>query len=204
MKTLFVIDMQKDFLLDSGKLNLGHDTKDLIQRVSHYIRDFKGHVVLTQDSHNADSCEFPAFPEHCIFESEGWDLADDIYASVQGRRPVVTLPPQAEPVDPRVAEMLKEKKGDDSVEVIFKRTFGGLGIMWTLDEETIRGEIHLAGVCTHICIHDTVALIVNFAKEKFNIQPKVIVHKDLIDDFNSEMAEMTLKRMQSLYGVEIV
>ena len=88
MKSLFVVDMQNDFLLNDGKLNLGHDTKELRERVASFVKDFKGHVSFTQDSHNTESCEFKLFPQHCLVETDGWEIVDELIAAVDGRTPI--------------------------------------------------------------------------------------------------------------------
>lgn len=190
MKTLYVIDVQNDFLLNDGKLNLGHDTKELRERIAAYIKDFKGHVVLTQDTHEMGSCEFNAFPEHCILSSKGWDIVDEVKEAIKPRKTKHST--------------MREKKDIDTYEVIFKRSFSGTELIYTLDDEVLVREINIVGVCSHICVHDIVTSIVNYAKEHLNIIPKIIIHKDMVDDFNTEMAEFALKRLQSLYGVEVV
>jgi len=190
MKTLFVVDMQKDFLLNDGKLNLGHDTKGLRERIGSFIKEFKGHVALTQDTHDADSCEFAAFPPHCLIETEGWELVDEVISVAQER----------EPINP----MQDGIKGENTVEIIFKRSFSGMGLYWTLDKAMLESEIHVVGVCGHICVHDLVVSVVNFAKEKYNLIPKIILHKDMVDDFDKDAQEFAIKRLTSLYGVTIV
>lgn len=66
-------------------------------------------------------------------------------------------------------------------------------------------EIHFIGVCTHICVHDNISLIANYLGS-FNLESgptKLILHRDLVEDFDKEMEDFAIKRLRNLYGVEI-
>jgi len=174
---LIVVDCQKDFLLPDGKLNLGHDTKKLIKDISDFVKGFEGDVIYTLDSHKKDSCEFKLFPEHCVRDTVGMELVEE----------------------------LKESKPNNFY-VIEKSSFTDEYIVFLINKLSYRedySEIHVVGICTHICVHDIISDIVNHYKNEHNITPKVIVHKNLVDDFNPEMAEFALKRLQNLYGVTV-
>lgn len=190
MNTLFIVDCQNDFLLNDGKLNLGHDTSDLRCKIASYAKDFKGHVVATMDTHNNESCEFKNFPEHCLIHTEGWELVAEVMTSLENRKQII--PQNNDPL------------GEDTLALVFKTSFSGLELFYSITKELLEGEIHITGVCTHVCVHDIVSSIVNFAKEKFNTLPNIIIHKDMVDDFNPEMSEMSLKRLQNLYGITII
>ena len=79
---LIVVDTQNDFLLEDGSLYIGHDTSTLRKKIATYVRDFEGKIFVTQDTHEADSCEFKEnggpFPAHCVLNTKGWEVVDEI------------------------------------------------------------------------------------------------------------------------------
>jgi len=177
-KALVVVDMQNDFLLESGSLNLGHDTKTLRENVAALVASFDGPVYLTFDKHKEDDCEFAVFPVHCVEHTEGHKLAEEIKAVLKGK----------------------------NFHSVGKKSYTGGGVTNMANEfyDNDIKEIHVVGVCTHICVHDVVANIVNHTKNQYNYIPKVIVHQNLVDDFDADMAAFALKRMVNLYSVELV
>jgi len=171
---LVVVDMQNDFLLNDGALNLGHDTAALRKRVADFVRGFDGQVYLTYDSHGEDAAEFKAFPKHCIKGTKGAEICDEVAEAAKGGQPI---PKQSYTAD-LVSSVLASE----------------------VDQDT---TVHVVGVCTHICVHDVVAGFVNLVKNEKNFMPKVIVHRDMVDDFDPAMAEFALKRLKNLYGVAL-
>lgn len=177
-KALIVVDCQNDFLLNEGSLNIGHDTKDIRENIASLVKNFEGHLYLTLDSHQDDDCEFQTFPKHCIVNTYGHQIIDEI------------------------DNVLKNRPFD----LFSKKSFTGafiINLANKLADNDIK-EIHVIGVCTHICIHDIIATIVNHTKDVHGYIPEVIVHEKLVDDFNPEMAKFALQRMQNLYGVKLV
>jgi len=67
-----------------------------------------------------------------------------------------------------------------------------------------KSVIYVVGVCISICVHDIIVGIINEAKNTYNQTPKIKIIRNLVDDFDPEMAEFSLKRLQKLYGVEII
>jgi len=143
-KILIAVDLQKDFLLDSGKLNLGHDTTEYRKRVAKYIKNFEGLILVTMDHHRLNSCEFLAnnpkgFPEHCVMGTEGEDLIPEI----------------------------DNKKIDH---YFWKHTFSSNELVRNLKSLYLENnedsfELHFIGVCSHICVFANIAAIVNAFKE---------------------------------------
>ena len=178
-KVLLVVDMQNDFLdVKKGSLNLGHSTSKLQKRVAKFIKDFEGSILLTKDTHKEDSCEFEAFPAHCIEGTWGNEIT----------------------------ETLTDALVDKKFLYVSKGSFSSKAVVANLDAQApVKDvELHVVGVCTHICVHDIVAQYVNYCKTAYNVIPKIIIHEDMIDDFDPEMAAFTLKRLKNLYGVELV
>jgi len=177
MKALIVVDCQNDFLLSRGSLGLGHDTGVLREKMAKFIDNFDGSIYVTKDTHAEDDCEFNVFPKHCIRDTWGHRIIKEI-------------------------DNVLQRKNHTSLE---KKSYTGDIIHVLADELADEGiqEIHLVGVCLHICVHDIVGTLVNYTKEKYNYIPQIIIHKELVDDFDQEMAEFALKRMESLYGAKI-
>jgi len=177
-KALVVVDMQNDFLLETGSLSVGHDTKELREKIAEFTKNFEGKVFFTYDNHQEEDCEFDVFPKHCVEHTEGHQLVGEL------------------------REILKEI----DFETLGKKSYTGgciINLANRLAENDTK-EIHVVGVCTHICVHDIVGNLVNHTKNFHGYIPQIIIHKDLVDDFNPEMAEFALKRMESLYSAKLV
>jgi len=177
-KVLIVVDMQNDFLLNEGSLNLGHDTKELREKVAKFIDNFEGRLYFTYDSHTEDDCEFETFPKHCIEGTTGLRLVDEIKEVIQ-ERDYETFPKKSFTCN--LIDNLANELADNDIK-----------------------EVHVVGVCTHICVHDIVANLVNSTKNAKGYIPQVIIHKELIDDFDPEMADYAIRRLTSLYGAKLV
>ena len=70
---LAIVDMQKDFLEEEGKLTIwqkGLPTMDLKAAVAERIKNHDGPIIVSQDSHTATDTEFQLFPPHCIKGTE--------------------------------------------------------------------------------------------------------------------------------------
>lgn len=81
---LIVVDMQNDFVTHGGALYFKEAEKIkpvILNCVNSYI-DEKNHIVLTQDWHKQNDVEFKLFPPHCVADSEGAQLFDDLKSVV--------------------------------------------------------------------------------------------------------------------------
>ena len=85
--TLFVIDMQNDFL-PGGAFGVaeGDETVAPIAKLMAGFAAAGGNVILSRDYHPADHCSFASnggpFPPHCIQGTKGADFADGISAAL--------------------------------------------------------------------------------------------------------------------------
>lgn len=81
MKVLVVVDMQNDFI--DGALGTS-EAVEIVPRVAEKIKEFDGTVLFTRDTHETDylqTQEGKHLPvEHCIRDTEGWQLAPAIEA----------------------------------------------------------------------------------------------------------------------------
>lgn len=178
-QVLVVVDMQNDFLLPQGTLSLGHDTTAFVNRVAARVRGFDGPVILIRDMHDSNDCEFAFFPPHCMAGTNGSEIASPILEAVKGK-----------------TFIMLEKKSYTSHKV-------SRAIVDAIFRSGKPVPVHVAGICTHICVSEITADIVNTAKNLHNAIPEIHIDPALVDDFNPEMASYALRRLQSLYGVKL-
>jgi nicotinamidase-related amidase len=170
MKALLVIDMLNDFLEPEGALYCGDESRKIIPFVRRKIDGFhkdKGLVVYICDSHQEDDPEFKMFDKHCVAGTPGAEIINEL------------------PVE----------KSD----VIIKKNRYSAFFNTHLDKvlvENMIGEVHVVGVCTSICVMDTVG-------DLRNRDYKVFVHKNGVADFDPEAHEFSLKRMEKIYGAQV-
>lgn len=177
-KALLVVDMQNDFLdHEKGTLNVGHDTTALVDRVAGFVKGFEGPIVTTLDTHAEASCEFAAFPPHCPKGEYGHAIPAALQTALDTKEDVEYIEKQSYTSDEVI----------DSLEELYK------------NDENV--ELHVAGVCTSICVAEIAAGYVNRIKNVYNRIPKVVIHKSLVDDFDPPAAEFMLNRLVALYGV---
>ena len=83
MKYLIVVDMQKDFI--TGSLGSKMATS-IVSNVVDKVKGFDGKVIFTRDTHLDDylkTQEGTKLPiPHCIKESDGWQICDELYPFV--------------------------------------------------------------------------------------------------------------------------
>lgn len=131
---LIVVDMQKDFV--DGALGTP-EAVAIVPRVAKKIREFKGDVVVTYDTHYEDyltTAEGRKLPvSHCVKGTDGWQL-DAAVAAALADRPYT---------------------------VVEKPTFGSVDlprlIAAAAEEEPF--SIELVGLCTDICVVSNALLL---------------------------------------------
>ena len=89
-KALIVIDMQNDFI-DGSLAN--PDAKAIVPAIVKRIEAFDGAIFATRDTHASDYLQSPEgknLPvEHCIKDTDGWQIQKDILAALQKRNATV-------------------------------------------------------------------------------------------------------------------
>jgi nicotinamidase/pyrazinamidase len=168
---LFVIDMLNDFLRKDGALYCGDKSREIIPFVKGKIEEFHkigDLVVFICDSHDPDDIEFKIFPKHCVAGTEGAQIIDEL------------------PVDDKDPIIRKTRYS----------AFYNTNLDDVLQEHDII-EVHVVGVCTSICVMDTVG-------DLRNRDYKVIVYKDGVADFDPRAHRFSLERMKKTYGAEII
>ncbi len=171
MKALLVIDMLEDFLEEGGALFCGKEARKIIPFIQEKINQARRErdlVIYICDAHREGDLEFGMFPKHCLEGTKG-------------------------------ARIIKELKRQDADIVIKKARYSGL---YGTDLEKIlkehqAEEVEIVGVCTSICVMDTVGSL-------RNRDYKVIVYKDGVADFDGEAHQFALKRMEKIYGAKVI
>lgn len=172
-RMLVVVDMQNDFI--DGALGT-EEAKAIVPKVIQKIRDFKGQIFYTRDTHDEnylDTQEGKNLPvKHCIMDTHGWQLQEDI------------------------DELAKERRS-----MIFdKPTFGSLALAGCLNgiqKVASIDEIELVGLCTDICVISN-ALLLKAALP----DTKIIVDSSCCAGVTPESHENALKAM-AMCQVEI-
>ena len=180
-KTLIVVDMLKDFLKPDGKLYCGPTAEAIIPGVVELVKKYKENgdvIIFLADAHDEDDLEFERFPKHCVAGTEGAELIEelkDIVTHGAGRFVY------------------------DNFEMIEKTRYSGFYDTDLADAVFFEDPdlVEVVGICTSICVMDTVGGLANR-------DYKINLYKDLVADFDQEMHEMALKRMETLYGVNMI
>jgi len=170
-QSLIIVDMLNDFIDPQGKLYCGETgsaTVPVIRKQLDLARQQGDLVVYLQDSHAEDDLEFEKFPPHCI-------------AGTWGSRIVADLTP----LDGEIVIPKQRYSG-----------FFGTDLSVILADSGVR-TVTVAGVCTSICVMDTVGGLANR-------DYKTVVPEAGVADFDPDMHRMALRRMKAVYGTVLV
>ena len=127
---LVVEDMQKDFCYEDGALFMGEGVEEIIPKISGLIEKAiqkKVHLIFAQDWHSPDSEEFEIWGQHCVRDTRGAGIIDELSPFF------------------KEAFVVKKQKYSD---------FFGTGLDAHLKEKGIRTLI-IVGVATNICVMHT-------------------------------------------------
>ena len=81
-KLLHIVDMQNDFVMANGKLPVA-GAESLIEPANEFLRNAKfDKIIATFDTHYGSTYhkteEAEMFPSHCLYGTNGWNLAIDV------------------------------------------------------------------------------------------------------------------------------
>lgn len=169
-QALIVVDMLNDFIDEKGALYCGKSARKIVPHIRDLIAGFreKGDAVIyLADAHDKDDREFQRFPPHCV-------------AGTWGSRIIAELAPK------------------DRERIIPKRRYSGFydTELDALLAKIAPESVTVVGVCTSICIMDTVG---GLANRDYAIR----VPQKGVADFDPEMHQFALRRMQQLYGAKL-
>jgi len=171
-KVLIVIDMLNDFINEEGALYCGQTAKNIVpficNRVEKYNNDGNP-IIFLQDSHDKNDKEFERFPPHAITGTWG-GLS--------------------------ISELCTELCTDI---IVYKTRYSGFHdtILNPILKNLNPDEVEVVGVCTSICVMDTVG---DLANRDYN----VTVPRAGVADFDQDNHISALKRMKILYGAKVV
>jgi len=170
-KGLIVVDMLKDFVEEKGALFCGDECRKIIPFVVdtiEHMRNERATIIFLGDCHDKDDKEFTLFPPHCIVNTEGAELIDD----------------------------LKVVPGEYYIKKRRYSGFYGTDLDEVLTSEGI-DQVYLVGVCTSICVMETVADLRNRDYPTF-------VFRRGVADFDQEAHNFALGRMEKTLGATIL
>ena len=171
MKVLLVIDMLEDFIGKKGALYCGEEAEKIIPFIKNKIDECSTSackIIYICDSHDKDDKEFNMFKPHCVEGSEGAQVIDEL-----------------KPVTQDI--VLKKKRYSG---------FYGTDLERML-KELAPDVVEVVGVCTSICVMDTVGGL-------RNRDYRVNVYKDGVADFDKKAHKFALGRMKEIYGAEVI
>jgi len=169
-RALIVSDMLNDFADEKGALYF-ESARGIVPFVKGRIEQYRkagDMVIYLQDCHAEDDKEFEKFPKHAVAGSWGHEV----------------LPSLA----PQEGEVVIQKRRYSG---FFETELGDV-----LKAHQIQ-DVELVGVCTSICIMDTVGELAN---RDYN----VTLSRNGVADFDTEFHEYALKRMDRIYGAKIL
>ncbi|WNQ11840.1 isochorismatase family cysteine hydrolase [Paenibacillus aurantius] len=176
MKALLVIDYTVDFV--TGKLPVGQPALDIEERIAALTEEFVecgDYVVMAVDVHEENDPDHPEtklFPPHNIRGTEGRDLYG------------------------RLREVYENNK--NRIEWMDKTRYSAFhetGLDEELKKRGIR-ELHLAGVCTDICVLHT-------AVDAYNKGYSLVIHRGAAASFNAAGHAWALEHFAGTLGAEI-
>lgn len=174
---LMVIDMENDFLKKNGSLYSGDKARKIIPFVKTQIDDFlkrKQAVIFTRDYHDKNDKEFLTFPPHCIKETDGSRIIDELVYALQ--KPNVYL----------IEKTRYSAFHNTDLENLIQSIGKGKSLSFTV-----------LGVCTNICVYFT-------AEELKNRDYKVTVHEEGVASFDEYAHHHALEQMTSVLGINVV
>ncbi|MFZ5450868.1 MAG: cysteine hydrolase family protein [Thermodesulfobacteriota bacterium] len=168
---LIVADMLRDFMEPQGTLYLGDEARKIIPFVAKKIEETRaagGLVIYVCDAHAPDDKEFQFFAPHAVKGTTGAEIIPEL---------------QVLPGDYRVAKTTYSCFHKTEMDSLLQR------------EQVARVEI--VGVCTSICVQETV-------KELFDRDLPRLVYRQGVADFDPEAHSLALKNMARVLGAEVV
>lgn len=130
MYALLIVDMQKDFCYPNGTLYLGEQVNKIFEPLRKVVEEARGKmpIIYTLDWHRKDDAEFEVWPPHCVMDTEGAKIIDE--------------------VRPSGHDYLVRKRRYSA--------FYGTDLDLTLREMRVE-ELFVAGVASNICVLHTTA-----------------------------------------------
>ncbi|PRO66856.1 cysteine hydrolase family protein [Alkalicoccus urumqiensis] len=180
MEAAIIIDYTNDFVADDGKLTCGEHGQSVEERITELTESWieKGlFTVFAVDAHEAGDTYHPEsalFPEHNIIGTKGrrlYGALGDLVESMNG------------------APYYWMDKTRYSA-------FAGTDLELRLRERGVT-HLHLAGVCTDICVLHT-------AVDAYNRGFSMTIHADAVQSFDQEGHAWALRHFKQTLGADVV
>lgn len=178
-KALLVVDYTVDFVADDGRLTCGEPGQAIEKKILEVTQQFLDQdefIVMPVDLHDEGDVLHPEnklFPPHNIRGTAGRELYGGL-------------------------KELYESNTDSIVWMDKTRysAFAGTTLELLLRERNIE-EIHLAGVCTDICVLHT-------AVDAYNKGFGIVIHKDAVASFDLDGHEWALRHFSNTLGAQVL
>lgn len=170
---LIVVDMQNDFCREGGALFFPQSLT-IIDAIQEKIKEYRLErkpIIFTRDLHSHDDYEFTKFPPHCVHGTDGADIIDELQPLQHTDEKVINKTRYSAFHGTRLGEILD-------------------------NEHAVQLGVEVCGVCTNICVMDTVGGLSNEDVEVF-------VDVQCVADFDDDAHEFALNRMEKIYGAKI-
>ena len=142
---LIIVDVQNDFV--DGSLGT-KEAVSIISNVCSKIKNFEGDIYVTKDTHfdnYLSTSEGKKLPiEHCVKESDGWQLNEDVERALS----------------------------DKEYTIIEKNSFGSLELPDIIRQKysNLDFQIEIVGLCTDICVvSNALILKANFPENEIKV-----------------------------------
>ena len=180
-RLLIVVDMLNDFCDPKGVLATSLVTNEVyaepiitpVKGLVDLYRDNDSPIIWLADAHAKDDKEFDRFPPHAVKGTWGAGIID-------------VLDPNKIDSSPFEMRIAKTRYSG----------FYGTDLEYQLARLSPK-KVEVCGVCTSICVMDTVG---GLANRDFAVQ----IRKNCVADFDPGAHEAALARMEGLYGAEVV
>ncbi len=169
-KALIIVDMLNDFIDENGALYCGRTAREIIPFIKERLMAYRKSgetVIYLQDSHDKDDLEFEKFPRHGVKGTWGNKIIREL--------------------EPLPGETVIGKKRFSG--------FYGTDLENILDSKNIK-KVEVVGVCTSICVMDTVGGLANRDYQ-------ITVPVKGVADFDPKFHDFSLKRMDRIYGADV-
>ncbi|HEY3424554.1 MAG TPA: isochorismatase family cysteine hydrolase [Negativicutes bacterium] len=187
-KALIVIDYTYDFVAPDGALSCGQPGQEIANRIAQLIRQFNAEqqfIVIANDVHYENDAHHPEaklFPPHNLFKSPGRLL----YGEVKQIMDELCHDAQIHNL-PEPFHIINKTRYS---------AFAGTDLELRLRERGIQ-EVHLAGVCTDICVLHT-------AVDAYNRGYTIIIHEDAVASFDPTGHAWALNHFANTLGALVI
>ena len=144
-KVLVVIDMQNAFI--NGVLD-NPAAAAIVPEVVREIREWKGTVIATRDTHfedsYKDSIEGKRLPIHCVYGTEGWEIQKDIMEALKEKNTKI--------IDKHNFGYINWPKALFDIDSTEQDAVAAIVMDWDI-------TIRIVGTCTDICDASAYAIL---------------------------------------------